>query len=305
MLSRKFSTALWPKRRLAANTLGLRWHSEVLDQADEASTSADHRHDDSQVLQVDKVDGVLTLTLNRPKQRNALNRLLLESLRDELEQASQVPREIRAIVIQAQGSSVFSSGHDLKELASLDEQGQKELFQLCSDVMQLLPSIPQPTIGAVEGLAMAAGCQLVAACDLVVANPMSGYAAPGASTIGLFCHTPAVPLVRSIGIKRAMDMLFTGRTITAPEAMQYGLITQLAANPRRGAAKLGQQIARQSACAIQSGKQSLYQQASMESLAEAYDLATKAMVENLQTADAKSGIESFLQKKPPSEWKHE
>jgi enoyl-CoA hydratase/carnithine racemase len=296
MLARKFSATLCSKRRVGINTLGRRWHSELLE--------ADN-DDDSRVLKVDKKDGVLTLTLNRPKQRNALNRSLLESLKEELEKASQNPREIRAIVIQGEGSAVFSSGHDLKELASLDESGQKELFQLCSDVMQLLPSIPQPTIGAVDGLAIAAGCQLVAACDLVIGKPMSGYATPGATTIGLFCHTPAVPLVRSIGIKRAIDMLFTGRTITAPQAIEYGLITKMAANPRREAAKLGRQIASQSACALQSGKQNLYQQASMESLAKAYELATQAMVENLQTDDAKSGIESFLQKKTTPEWKHE
>jgi enoyl-CoA hydratase/carnithine racemase len=298
MFARKFSTTLCSKRRLGINTFSLRWHSDA-STADR--TAVEH---DSRVLKVDQADGVLTLTLNRPEQRNALNRSLLESLKEELEQASQRPSEIRAIVIQGEGSTVFSSGHDLKELSSLDESGQKEVLQLCSDVMQLLPNIPQPTIGAVEGLAMAAGCQLVAACDLVVANPRSGYATPGGTTIGLFCHTPAVPLVRSIGMKRAMDMLFTGRRLSAPEAMEYGLITRMAANPRREAAKLGQQIADQSACAMQSGKQILYEQASTENLAEAYNLASQAMLTNLQTSDAKTGIESFLQKKSTPKWKH-
>lgn len=256
------------------------------------------------ILLTKEENGVLTLTLNRPKQRNALNRKLLELLRKELERASQHPLDIRAIVLQGQGGHVFSSGHDLKELQSLDEAGQRDLLELCSQVMQLLPSIPQPTIAAVDGLATAAGCQLVAACDLAIGNPMSGYSTPGATTIGLFCHTPAVPLVRSIGLKRALDMLYTGRTITAPEAMQYGLITTMAANPQREAAKLAFQIASQSACAMQLGKRSFYQQASADTLQQAYSIAEKAMLENLQTEDSKLGVDSFLQKTGSPKWKH-
>ncbi len=282
----------------ASNTL--RWHSPT-----PISSTTEEVLEDPQELKTSIGDnGVLTLTLNRPEQRNALNVSLLESMLKELESAASVPRDIRAIVLQAEGR-VFSSGHDLKELMSLDQAGQQHIFDLCSTVMQRLTSIPQPTICAVEGLATAAGCQLVAACDLVVGDPRSGYATPGGTTIGLFCHTPGVPLVRCIGLKKALDMLYTGRTITASEAVQYGLITHVAANPRREASKLAAQIAGQSACAMQSGKQIFYRQTEAESLKAAYQLASAAMVENLQTKDATEGINAFVGKRECMEWKHE
>lgn len=269
-----------------------------LAQAQEPSSSA-------KSLLVDEENGVLTLTLNRPKQRNALNHELLTSLKNELDRAAASPKDIRVIVIQSvKDSPVFSSGHDLKEMMSGDQTEQAALFNLCSSVMGLLPALPQPTIAAVDGLATAAGCQLVAACDLVVANPMSGYATPGAKAIGLFCHTPAVSLVRSVGLKQALDMLYTGRVITAQEALSYGLITQLAANPQKEAANLAQTIASQSAAAMQAGKRTLYSQASARSLKTAYEIASQAMVDNLQTVDAKEGIDAFLSKKPHPEWKH-
>jgi enoyl-CoA hydratase/carnithine racemase len=253
--------------------------------------------------------GVLTLSLNRPEQRNALNRPLLELLQQELVQAS-TSSDIRAIVLQSEGPD-FSSGHDLKELSSTitngeessSEEEQLELFRLCSDVMKLLPSMPQPTICAVQGLATAAGCQLVAACDLAIANPKSGFCTPGV-TLGLFCHTPAVPLVRCVGIKRAMHMLYTGQVITAQEALDYGLITQIKGNARKEAQKVAQQLASQSACAMKLGKRTLHEQASASSLDEAYEIASRAMVENLKYRDAQHGIESFLENKPPT-WKHD
>jgi enoyl-CoA hydratase/carnithine racemase len=279
----------------------VRWHS----QTSTTSTEKEQINEDPREVKTSQdQNGVLTLTLNRPKQRNALNLSMLESLRNELDYAATVPREIRVVVLQAEGL-VFSSGHDLKELMFLDKAGQQHIFELCSTVMQLLTTIPQPTIGAVAGLATAAGCQLVAACDLVVGSPRSGYATPGAKTIGLFCHTPGVPLVRCIGLKKALDMLYTGRTITASEALQYGLITHIAANPRREALKLAEQIAGQSSCAMQSGKRAFYQQAEAESLKSAYQLASAAMLENLQTKDAQQGIECFVQKRGVVDWKHE
>lgn len=287
-----------PFPRIDVARSGCRWQSAVGGGVD---PDRDHDHG---VLLTNEQDGVLTLTLNRPKQRNALNRELLESLRVELEKAADIPRDIRAIVLQGKGNAVFSSGHDLKELMRLDETEQRDLLDLCSHVMQLLPKIPQPTIAAVEGLATAAGCQLVAACDLAVGNPMSGYSTPGATTIGLFCHTPAVPLVRSIGLKRALDMLYTGRTITAPEALQYGLITHMAANPQRQASKLAHQIANQSACAMQAGKQILYEQVSADNLESAYEIANRGMLQNLQTRDACDGIASFLNKQEKPKWNH-
>jgi enoyl-CoA hydratase/carnithine racemase len=282
---------LLPSETTSAASVTMRWHSPP------PTSSTQEVLEDPQELKTSLSDsGVLILTLNRPQQRNALNVSLLESLLTELESAASVPRDVRAIVLQAEGR-IFSSGHDLKELMSLDQAGQQHVFDLCSTVMQLLSGIPQPTICAVEGLATAAGCQLVAACDLGVGDPRSGYATPGAKTIGLFCHTPGVPLVRCIGLKKSLDMLYTGRTITASEAVQYGLITHVAANPRREALKLAVQIAGQSACAMQSGKRTLYQQIEAESLKAAYQLASAAMVENLQTKDAKEGIDAFIGKR--------
>lgn len=281
----------------------VRWHSEKAASSPTAKTANEDAGRDLLVEQ-GQTNGVLTLTLNRARQRNALSRSLLELLHTELEEAAKAPHDIRAIILQAEGN-VFSSGHDLKELRNATQSEQKDVFELCSEVMQLLPSIPQPTIGAVDGLAIAAGCQLVASCDLVVGNPMSGYATPGAKTIGLFCHTPGVPLVRCIGLKKALDMLYTGRTITAFEALQYGLITHVAANPRREALKIAGQIASQSASAMQSGKHILYQQAERSTLEEAYEVASQAMLDNMQTNDAQEGIDAFIEKRDGvPEWKH-
>eukprot|EP00934_Nitzschia_sp_Nitz4_P000785 Nitzschia sp. Nitz4//scaffold211_size37880//12748//13614//NITZ4_007703-RA/size37880-processed-gene-0.1-mRNA-1//1//CDS//3329541970//785//frame0 len=251
-------------------------------------------------------DGVLTLTLNRTRQRNALNRELLEALGSELDRAAQSPKDIRVVVFRSQREApVFSAGHDLKEMMSGDASSQADLFNLCSSVMAKVPSIPQPTIAAVEGLATAAGCQLVAACDLVVASPMSGFATPGAKAIGLFCHTPAVSLVRSVGIKQALDMLYTGRTITAQEALNYGLVTQIAGNPHKDADELAKLIASKSAPAIQAGKRILYSQASAKSLKSAYEIASQAMVDNLKNEDAKVGINAFINKEHEPKWQHE
>jgi len=285
-----------PKNRFSSPrilhlTTTRRWHSPT-----PTSSRNEEIYDDQPELKtLLGTNGVLTLTLNRPRQRNALNGSLLTSLHRELETAGKIPEDIRVILLQAEGR-VFSSGHDIKELMNLDKAGQGQMFELCSEVMQLLVDIPQPTICAVEGLAVAAGCQLVASCALVVGDPRSGYATPGAKTIGLFCHTPAVPLVRCIGLKKALDMLYTGRTITASEALQYGLITHTAANPRREAMKLAEDIASQSTFAMQSGKRTFYQQVEAQSLKGAYQIASTAMVENLQTKDTQYGLESFLRK---------
>jgi enoyl-CoA hydratase/carnithine racemase len=193
----------------------------------------------------------------------------------------------------------------LKDLltATTDQPNQEEVFQTCSAMMQLLPHIPQPTLCAVSGLATAAGCQLVAACDIVLAAPSSSFGTPGATTIGLFCHTPAVELVRSIGIKRALDMLYTGRVISAPTALGYGLISRMVDEPEAETQALARRLASQSGSAMQLGKQTVYQQALISNKEEAYAIANDAMVKNLQTRDAQHGIQSFLEKKKPS-WKH-
>ena len=258
-------------------------------------------------------DGVLTLTLNRPKKRNAMNLELLNELQSILGKLREdnSRQTIRAVVVQANGPA-FCSGHDLKEieLHSSKPQSEKqhrnqELFQLCSKVMQLWKEIPQPTISAVHGMATAAGCQLVASTDLVIASDKAQFSTPGVQ-IGLFCSTPAVPLLRCIPQKIALDMLYTGRILTAHEALMYGLVSRLvvtdkdnqdtvddATKTQKEAHAIAKNIASKSSAAMGIGKRSVYKQMSSSSLNEAYRVANDAMVENLGYEDAIVGISSF------------
>lgn len=262
------------------------------------------------VLLQDVDQGVLTLTLNRPQQRNALNKPLLEALQTTLSGLHYTA--IRAVVIQGSGA-VFCSGHDLRELQTMDKEAHQDLFELCSSVMQLLQTIPQPTIAAVHGIATAAGCQLVAASDLAIASERSKFCTPGVN-LGLFCSTPAVPLVRCIGSKRAMDMLLTGRLISAEEALDYGLVSRIVTEEitdggdkgvavQREARILAESIASKSVCAMRIGKRTFYQQQAALSLDEAYRIASRATVENLEMEDARHGIQSFFEGQRPV-WKH-
>lgn len=257
------------------------------------------------VLQNLDSNGILTLTLNRPDQRNALNRELLQTLNNTLNDAARsvdTAAAVRVVIIQSNGY-VFSSGHDLKELSELSKSDDKtaiqDLFDLCSDTMQLFQTMPQPTICAVEGLATAAGCQLVASCDVVVASSLASFQTPGA-TLGLFCHTPAVPLVRCIGRKQAMDMLLTGRALSANEALSFGLVTRLAKDAQKEAAKMAKAIATNcSAKVLRLGKEILYQQEAQSDIKDAYKIASTAMADNMNLYDAKHGINCFLEKKEP------
>lgn len=280
--------------------------------------------------------GVLTLTLNRPHQRNALNYALLTDLHSTLTEISKDthPNHPCVVVIQSEGP-VFSSGHDLKELLKTssceksednnrietDYASARELFELCSETMQLLQSLPQPTICAVQGLATAAGLQIVCSCDIVLASPRSAFQTPGVN-LGLFCHTPAVSLMRTVGRKVATDMLLTGRVLTSQEALQYGLVSRVVGNARKEAAKLANQIAtKQSSAVVQMGKRILLQQEEIcrssfsgssssvssspySSVKQAYDVATDAMAENMGMWDATHGIQSFLKKETPK-WRNE
>lgn len=276
------------------------------------------------VLLVDKSDGVLTLTLNRPKQRNALSMGLLARLREELKQMeTDGCTSIRCAIIRGNGP-MFCAGHDLKEMTvgplSTDE-ARRELFSLCSDVMELVESIPQPVISAVHGLATAAGCQLAASSDMVVCSATAQFQTPGVS-IGLFCSTPAVPLVRNIGRKAAMDMLLTGRLVSADEAQRMGLVSRICegsgevgVNPDPSSEvsqeqrivwasvnELAQSIAARSGSALALGKETFRKQIEME-LHDAYALAGNAMADNMCKQDAAEGISAFLEKRKP-EWKH-
>lgn len=254
------------------------------------------------ILHECNADGVLRLTLNRPERRNALSEALLTELGSLLTQIAD-DRKVRCVVLQAQGS-VFCSGHDLGEMAGRAEDEYAALFARCSAVMQKLRQLPQPVIARVHALATAAGCQLVAACDLVVAATEARFATPGVR-IGLFCTTPMVPLVRSIPPKVAMEMLLTGQPISAQRAYEIGLVNRVVAADQLDAAiqELTDAIVASSAQVLSLGKQAFYHELSL-SEATAYEHATGVMTHNAVCIDAQEGITAFLQKRPPH-WTHQ
>ena len=243
-------------------------------------------------------DGIVLITLDRPAARNALSLAMLEALRDALGAAE----DARCIVIAANGPA-FSAGHDLRELTAArgDGDGGRDLYArtmaLCSQVMQQVVNHPVPVIAAIEGIATAAGCQLVASCDMAVATPASKFCTPGVD-IGLFCSTPAVAVARAIPRKAAMEMLLTGRMVSAEEARTLGLINRVAEDARAVALALATSIAARSALTIRLGKLGFNAQLGLP-LAQAYDAASAVMVENMMAADAAEGIGAFLGKRAP------
>jgi enoyl-CoA hydratase/carnithine racemase len=253
-------------------------------------------------LLVERIGGVARWTLNRPLKRNALSRRLLESLAAAIEQSAH-DSDVRVIVLAARGA-VFCSGHDLGEMAELPSEKYQELFTLCSRVMLGLRRLPQPVIARVQGMATAAGCQLVAACDLAVASEEAKFATPGVK-IGLFCTTPMVPLVRAIPAKPALEMLLTGQPITARRALELGLINRVAPEAELDAAvaELAAAIVASSPMTVDLGKRAFYDLLPLTE-AEAYDRATCIMTDNAGLRDAQEGISAFLQKRAPL-WKGE
>jgi len=241
--------------------------------------------------------GIATLTLNRPEKRNALARPVLEALKGHLEAIARDPR-VRAVILGAAGP-VFSSGHDLAEVAQLDEPDARSLFALCTEVMEAIRGLPQPVIARVHGLATAAGCQLAASCDLVVAAETASFATPGVK-IGLFCTTPGVALSRAVGTKKALEMLLTGRAIGAREAEQAGLVNRIAPPDQLEAETLAlaRQIIAASPRVLATGKRAFYAQLPLDRPA-AYALAQEVMVESCLKPDAREGIAAFLGKRPP------
>jgi enoyl-CoA hydratase/carnithine racemase len=245
--------------------------------------------------------GIAILTLNRPQARNSLSEALLEALGDALSAIAH-DRAVRTVVLAAQGPA-FSAGHDLKELnarRSDEDRGRayfKHIMGLCSRVMQQIVTLPQPVIASVQATATAAGCQLVASCDLAVASQAAKFATPGVN-IGLFCSTPMVALSRNVSRKHAMQMLLTGDLISADEAARIGLVNQVvpAGQERAAAIKLAEKIAAKSTHTVKIGKEAFYRQAEM-SLAEAYDYASQVMVENMLARDAEEGISAFIEKR--------
>ncbi len=244
-----------------------------------------------------ETDGIAILTLNNPGRRNALSEAMLSALKARLEAVGQ-DRRVRVVIIRAVGP-VFSSGHDLRELIDRDEESYTRVFALCTDVMEAIRGLPQPVIAQVQGLATAAGCQLVASCDLAVASEDAAFATPGVK-IGLFCTTPGVALGRAVPAKKAMEMLLTGTPIPAREALACGLVNRVVppGELETQTLALARQIASASAHVLALGKSAFYRQMELD-ISEAYRLAQRVMVENLLAHDAQEGINAFLQKRPP------
>lgn len=259
------------------------------------------------ILLRETIDGGLAvLTLNRPAQRNSLSKDLIVELQAALDSIAH-DDGIRVVVIAANGPA-FCAGHDLKEITGHradPDQGQAcfaRLMTACSAMMQAIVTLPKPVIAAVQGVATAAGCQLVASCDLAVASEKAAFATPGVD-IGLFCSTPMVALSRNVARKHAMEMLLTGELVAAEAARQMGLINRVVGvgEERDAAIELGRSIARKSAHTLKTGKAAFYRQAEM-SLADAYQFAAQVMTENLMSEDADEGIRAFIDKRAPV-WK--
>ena len=238
------------------------------------------------------------VTLNRPEKRNALSLELMEELITALRTVGANP-DVRAIVIAGAGSA-FSAGHDLGEMVGRDVAFYRRLFDVCAELMETIHRVPQPVIASVHGVATAAGCQLVAACDLAVAAEDARFATPGVK-IGLFCSTPMVPLSRAIGRKRALEMLLTGDFIDASTARTWGLVNRLvpAEELDDAVAELVDRIARSSPLTVAVGKEAFYAQIELDEH-RAYDLTKSVMAMNSLAEDAQEGICAFLEKRQPS-----
>jgi enoyl-CoA hydratase/carnithine racemase len=244
---------------------------------------------------VTRANGVATLTLNRPAQYNALSGDLLATLQAELDALAAEP-DLRCVVLAAAGKA-FCAGHDLREMSTIDEEADhRALFARCSAVMMSLRALPVPVIAKVRGVAAAAGCQLVAACDLAVAAASARFAVSGIN-LGLFCSTPAVALSRTMPTKAAFDMLVTGRFIDAARAEALGLVNSVTADDDLDAAvaAYADVIAAKSAEAVRIGKRMFYRQQAMD-LEDAYRFAGLTMARNMASADARAGIGAFLDK---------
>jgi enoyl-CoA hydratase/carnithine racemase len=243
-------------------------------------------------------DGVATLTLNRPRQYNALSAALLEALHGELD-ALRSDSRVRVVVVAGSGSA-FCAGHDLKEMRALPSQDEvAQLFSRCSAMMQKLVALPQPVIAAVHGIATAAGCQLVAQADLAVATDTARFAVSGIN-LGLFCSTPAVALTRNVGRKRAAEMLFTGEFIDAKQALEWGLVNRVCAPDQLAAtvASLAASLKKKPAESLALGKALFYRQLEA-GLAAAYEDASRTIACNMAADVAKEGVDAFLEKRAP------
>jgi enoyl-CoA hydratase/carnithine racemase len=254
-------------------------------------------HDDRPLVVQSFDEGVLTLTLNRGERFNPLSSAMIGALDAELEAAAD-DDSIRVIVLAAAGKG-FSAGHDLKEMRAHahDKQWQRELFDACGRMMMRLTALPQPVIARVHGIATAAGCQLVAMCDLAVATETATFALPGVN-IGVFCSTPAVGVARNVGRKRAMEMLLTGDLIDAQTALAWGLVNRVVSADAldRTVAHFAEVIRARSAATIRLGKKAFYEQIE-QPIAPAYAVTSEVMACNMLLDDASEGIDAFLGKR--------
>jgi enoyl-CoA hydratase/carnithine racemase len=249
------------------------------------------------------IGNIAVLTLDRAQARNTLSEAMLSALRQELERLA-AHKRIRAVVLAANGPA-FSAGHDLKELTAHradPDDGRsytRQIMESCSAVMLAILRLPQPVIAAVEATATAAGCQLVATCDLAVASSNARFCTPGVH-IGLFCSTPMVALSRNVGRKHAMEMLFTGDMVSADDAYRIGLVNRVVAPgaAREEALQLARKIAAKSAAVVRLGKEAFYRQLEMN-VVDAYNYANEVMLKNMMARDAEEGMSAFVEKRTP------
>jgi enoyl-CoA hydratase/carnithine racemase len=249
-------------------------------------------------LLVEAVEPLARITLDRPEKRNALS---LELMQDAIKALRRLGRrrDVRAIVIEGAGPA-FSAGHDLGEMVGRELAFHQRLFEVCTELMETVHRVPQPVIAKVHGIATAAGCQLVAACDLAVAAEGTRFATPGVK-IGLFCSTPMVPLSRAIGRKRALELLLTGEPIDARTALDWGLVNRVVPGEELedAVAELAGRIAASSPLTVAIGKEAFYAQVELDEH-RAYDLVKDVMAMNAQAADAQEGMCAFLEKREPT-----
>jgi enoyl-CoA hydratase/carnithine racemase len=257
----------------------------------------------SPILLRETIGSIAVLTLNRPTARNSLSEDLIAELHGALKDIHD-DKKVRAHVIAANGPA-FSAGHDKKELTSRRTDADRgrayfaQIMNACSAMMQAIVHLPKPAVAAVQGIATAAGCQLVASCDLAVASDAASFATPGVD-IGLFCSTPMVALSRNVPRKRALEMLLTGEPVDAATAKDLGLVNRVVAagHERDAAIALAEKVALKSAYTVKLGKEAFYRQAEM-SLADAYRYAAEVMTENMMARDAEEGIGAFIEKREP------
>jgi enoyl-CoA hydratase/carnithine racemase len=258
----------------------------------------------SPVLLRGDIDGIALLSLNRPQARNTLSDAMLAALHDQFATIA-ADEQVRAVIISHNGPA-FSAGHDMKEMTahrSDPDRGRgyfKALMEQCSALMLSIQKLPQPVIAAVEGVATAAGCQLVASCDLAVASETARFSTPGVH-IGLFCSTPMVALSRNVSNKHAMEMLLTGAMVNAEDAHRIGLVNRVVpvGKASEHALELARQIASKSMLTVKLGKEAFYRQRELN-LADAYKLTIDVMVENMMAHDAEEGIGAFVEKRDPN-----